>query len=217
MGCLVVKGKSAIRGFAAEEAASSDDLPTFGYPMIPTSAINLRSSRTVISSPCSPDWAISGACLVELTKCAFPSPPLPPLTATTVFPSSSRSAITSPRPDFRLFKDDCPDRHCYNQVNPVFTVLFSPCAFYSRSCFIQPFMTKQPVIGQTAVCLKYNIAAFSAVTPIRSAVRYILLSTKTHCSVSPSPAFKISSTLSYIINSPDSAITTYGIFQNLKS
>ena len=48
-------------GWAADAAASREDLPTLGYPIMPTSAISFNSSIISYSSPASPLWAILGA------------------------------------------------------------------------------------------------------------------------------------------------------------
>ena len=69
---------------------------TFGKPSKPTSA-NSFSSRIISSSvPFSPSSANLGACLVEVAKCEFPLPPLPPLRISSSCFSSDRSARTLP-------------------------------------------------------------------------------------------------------------------------
>jgi len=66
-----------------------------GNPIKPTSAKSLSSSINSFSSPGSPSCANLGACLVDVAKCEFPSPPLPPFNISTCSPGSDKSAKTS--------------------------------------------------------------------------------------------------------------------------
>ena len=72
------------------------DFPTFGNPTNPTSANNFNSKITSFSFPFSPSIEKFGACLVEVAKCVFPFPPLPPFKTRTFCPFSDKSAITFP-------------------------------------------------------------------------------------------------------------------------
>ena len=62
-------------------AASKLDLPAFGKPIIPMSAIVFSCSQIVKSSPTVPLVNFFGALFVELLNLVFPSPPLPPFAA----------------------------------------------------------------------------------------------------------------------------------------
>src|SRR5581483_11073443 len=95
-GTSVVKGYAPTLGCAAVSEASSDDLPAFGAPTRPTSAMSFRSRVTVSSSPFSPGSAWSGACRTELLKWTLPRPPAPPRAISNVMPEVSRSAISRP-------------------------------------------------------------------------------------------------------------------------
>ena len=64
-------------GRAALTTDSRVDLPAFGTPTMPTSAISFNSSRIQRSSPGSPFWAIRGACTVGDLKDQLPRPPRP--------------------------------------------------------------------------------------------------------------------------------------------
>ena len=87
------------------------DLPTFGKPTSPTSAITLSSRFTQSSCAGFPGCAYFGTCMVEVAKCIFPRPPLPPfkiiwrwfspdISAMTLLVSASR--ITVPSGTFRI-------------------------------------------------------------------------------------------------------------------
>ena len=68
------------------------DLPAFGSPTMPASAISLSRSQIVSSSPGRPGLAWRGAWLVDDLKCALPKPPLPPLASRARSPGLSSSA-----------------------------------------------------------------------------------------------------------------------------
>src|SRR5437762_9063037 len=78
-------------GRAAEIFRNSVDLPAFGYPISPASAIVRSSSRKYPSSPSSPSVYWRGARLRELLKCTLPFPPAPPRQSTNSSPSRVRS------------------------------------------------------------------------------------------------------------------------------
>jgi hypothetical protein len=65
-------------GFAAETAARNVDLPAFGKPIRPASAISFRRRRTVRSCAGWPGLARRGARFTDDLKCVLPKPPLPP-------------------------------------------------------------------------------------------------------------------------------------------
>ena len=65
-------------GLAALTAARNVDLPAFGNPTRPASAMSFSRSQIQRSSPGWPGLALRGARLVEDLKCALPKPPLPP-------------------------------------------------------------------------------------------------------------------------------------------
>ena len=48
------------------------------------------------SAPGSPFWACFGAWWVEVLKCVLPRPPRPPRATSAVWPTATRSAISSP-------------------------------------------------------------------------------------------------------------------------
>ena len=81
------------KNVAALTAASRLDFPTFGAPIIPTSASSFNSSVRVSSSPKSPASASRGNRLVGDAKREFPLPPLPPFATTNHSPETLRSAI----------------------------------------------------------------------------------------------------------------------------
>ena len=62
--------------------ANKLDLPAFGNPIIPMSAIVFNCSQITYSSPTVPLVNFLGALFVELLNLVFPSPPLPPFAAT---------------------------------------------------------------------------------------------------------------------------------------
>ena len=72
------------------------DFPTLGKPTSPTSAIIFSSRIIFLSLAAPPASAKLGACLTEFLKLVLPLPPLPPLAATKLSPSSLRSLITRP-------------------------------------------------------------------------------------------------------------------------
>ena len=78
-------GYSATLGLALDMAFSNDDLPAFGKPTRPTSAINFKSSTTATSSPF---WPLN---------CVTAWPPMPPLATVTQSPllfSSPKNSFT---------------------------------------------------------------------------------------------------------------------------
>ena len=94
---MVVNGYDAISGVARDSRDSSVDLPAFGKPTSPASAMTLSSSEIHRSSPLSPGSNCRGARLVDDLKWTLPRPPLPPFAATTSSPGSTRSLSTLPR------------------------------------------------------------------------------------------------------------------------
>src|SRR5438132_11437770 len=82
-----------IFGRAALAAASSVDLPAFGNPTSPTSAINLSSSHNQRDSPGSPTSAKPGVWRVDVLPLALPRPPRRPRAVTTRFWFLLRSAL----------------------------------------------------------------------------------------------------------------------------
>ena len=70
-GSKVVKGYGAIFGLALENDARRVDLPAFGTPTMPTSAIKRNSKRNSRSVTGSPFSAIRGAWLRELVNREF--------------------------------------------------------------------------------------------------------------------------------------------------
>src|SRR4030095_12657846 len=104
-GCNVVNGYDATLGRAAEIFRNSVDLPAFGYPTNPASAMVRSSSRKCPCSPSSPSVYWRGARLRELLKCTFPFPPAPPRHSTNSCPSRVRS--TTGIADYQL-----PIAHC---------------------------------------------------------------------------------------------------------
>ena len=72
-------------------AANKLDLPAFGNPIIPISAIVFSCSQTVYSSPITPFVNFFGALFVELLNLVFPSPPFPPFATTNSSPSFLKS------------------------------------------------------------------------------------------------------------------------------
>ena len=95
-GSRVVNGYGAIFGRAAVRAARSVDLPAFGRPTSPTSAIRRSSSRSQRSSPGSPFWACLGVRWVAVAKWTLPRPPRPPRATVADWPVATRSARSSP-------------------------------------------------------------------------------------------------------------------------
>src|SRR6476646_3692672 len=93
IGWSVVKGYAATFGRAAEIFRNNVDLPAFGYPTNPASAIVRSSSRKYPSSPSSPSVYWRGARLRELLKCTLPFPPPPPRQSPNSSPSRVRSTI----------------------------------------------------------------------------------------------------------------------------
>src|SRR5438270_4389514 len=83
-----------MRGRAAVSAARRVDLPAFGSPTSPTSAISLSSSSIRRCWPGSPISPIRGAWRTEVAKRAFPRPPRPARATTNRSPSMARSAST---------------------------------------------------------------------------------------------------------------------------
>src|SRR5260221_564006 len=81
-------------------AEMSDDLPAFGNPTRPASAIVLSSSRSSLCSPGSPRNAKPGALRLVEASAALPRPPCPPCAATNSVHAPIRSASTSPSPVF---------------------------------------------------------------------------------------------------------------------
>ena len=75
---------------------SSVDFPTLGKPTRPTSAMTLSSNCTHSSAPGCPGCAYLGTCMVDVAKCIFPRPPLPPLKMTSLWLSPDMSAMTFP-------------------------------------------------------------------------------------------------------------------------
>ena len=57
------------------------DLPAFGSPIIPTSAIVFNCNQIINFSPKVPFVNFLGALLVELLNLVLPNPPLPPAAA----------------------------------------------------------------------------------------------------------------------------------------
>src|SRR4030095_14703789 len=94
-GCNVVNGCDAALGRAAEIFRSNVDLPAFGYPTKPASAIVRNSSRKCPCSPPSPSVYWRGARLRQLLKWTFPFPPAPPRQSTNSCSSRVRSTIGS--------------------------------------------------------------------------------------------------------------------------
>ncbi len=78
-------------GLADEIAEINVDLPAFGKPTSPTSAINLSSRITLDSSPGKPGSAYLGVRFVGVAKLLLPLPPFPPFATIACFPSLSRS------------------------------------------------------------------------------------------------------------------------------
>ena len=72
------------------------DLPTFGRPIRPTSAIVINSNSTSHSFVFCPPWAKRGACFVGVANLAFPLPPLPPRRTVRSLPGLFISAIILP-------------------------------------------------------------------------------------------------------------------------
>jgi hypothetical protein len=66
-------------GRAADTARIKVDLPAFGKPSNPTSAISFSSSMSSRFSPGSPRPDLRGVRLVLDLKRVLPHPPLPPL------------------------------------------------------------------------------------------------------------------------------------------
>src|SRR5215470_8893530 len=91
IGWSVVNGYAATFGLAAEIFRNRVDLPAFGYPTNPASAIVRSSSQKCPCSPSSPSVYWRGARLRELLKCTFPFPPAPPLHSTNSCSSRARS------------------------------------------------------------------------------------------------------------------------------
>ena len=58
------------------------DLPAFGSPMIPTSAITFSCNHIQNSSPFFPPVFFLGVRFVELLNLVFPKPPFPPVATT---------------------------------------------------------------------------------------------------------------------------------------
>ena len=56
-------------GFASLTTDISEDFPTLGKPIKPTSARSFNSSVTSQSSPGAPSFAKRGTCLVGVAKC----------------------------------------------------------------------------------------------------------------------------------------------------
>ena len=83
-------------GLALVTTDRNVDLPTFGNPKRPTSAIILSSRVIHLSSPSVPDFAKAGACLTAFAKCWLPLPPIPPFATIAVSPSFFKSANTRP-------------------------------------------------------------------------------------------------------------------------
>ena len=75
-GCLVVNGYGAISGVARDRRDSSVDLPAFGKPTSPASAMTLSSSEIHRSSPSSPGSNCRGARLVERLEVDVAAPAL---------------------------------------------------------------------------------------------------------------------------------------------
>ncbi len=59
------------------------DLPAFGSPTKPTSAMSLSSSRSSKVSPGRPPWNCLGEVLRDERKWKLPLPPMPPLAKST--------------------------------------------------------------------------------------------------------------------------------------
>jgi len=85
-------GDDEFFGCAPETTDKNVDLPAFGMPTRPTSAISFRRSQTQRPSPGQPLSAWRGARLVEVLKRALPKPPSPPRRSVIFLPGSSRSA-----------------------------------------------------------------------------------------------------------------------------
>mmetsp|Transcript_31042 Transcript_31042/g.51461 ORF Transcript_31042/g.51461 Transcript_31042/m.51461 type:complete len:210 (+) Transcript_31042:71-700(+) len=90
-GWIVVNGYAATFGVAREIARSSDDLPAFGNPTSPTSAIILRDKSNVICSPGRPSSASLELCKRPERNDRLPRPPVPPRAQSNVSPSWSKS------------------------------------------------------------------------------------------------------------------------------
>jgi hypothetical protein len=78
-------------GLDEEIALRNVDLPQFGSPMIPTSAIRRSSKRSLQRAPGSPFSAILGVRRVGVANRAFPRPPRPPLATRARAPGEDRS------------------------------------------------------------------------------------------------------------------------------
>ena len=140
MGCQRSKGKSAMRGRAADTAEMRVDFPALGKPTRPTSASKRSSSMSVRSSPGIPGCAKRGARFVEVAKKALPFPPFPPFAAITSAFGVFRSASSSP--DSSAFTDKRSLGNTHNEIWSVFSMLifsspmlssFSTEMFYARS------------------------------------------------------------------------------------
>jgi hypothetical protein len=63
---------------AADTLDRNVDLPAFGKPTSPASAISFNRNQIHFSSPSRPGLARRGAWLTDDLKCALPKPPFPP-------------------------------------------------------------------------------------------------------------------------------------------
>ena len=116
----------AIFGVAFVIAASKLDLPAFGKPIIPTSAIVFNCNHIQNSSPAVPLVNFLGARLVELLKLVFPRPPLPPIATT----NSSFSFLKSNSKVLLSSSKICVPIGTFNIKSfPVLPVLFLPLPF----------------------------------------------------------------------------------------
>ena len=84
---------------AAETAARNVDLPAFGRPTRPTSAISFSRSQTSRSSPARPGLACRGARLTGPLKRVLPKPPLPPAASRSFAPIAQQVTAQTTRPN----------------------------------------------------------------------------------------------------------------------
>lgn len=125
-------------GLDEETALRSVDLPPFGSPMIPTSAMIRSSKRSLQRAPGSPFSAILGVRRVGVANLAFPRPPRPPLATRTWAPGEDRSQswLFFPRS-----KRTVPAGTFTTRLLPFFPLRLLPCpsppfsARYSLRCW----------------------------------------------------------------------------------
>ena len=97
------------------------DLPAFGSPMIPTSAITFSCNHIQNSSPFFPLVFFLGVRFVELLNLVFPKPPFPPAAAT----YSSPFLLKSKRRVLLSSSNTCVPRGTFKiKSSPLFPVRF---------------------------------------------------------------------------------------------